>query len=197
MLTPQLQQQKLNAKKGSALDMVSNDYINANTSLFSNREERKNFKFKKNGAADRGYGKQKYSSQKASSTSSTQGNPGAPPKMGVLPHSLLEKEIRHMMNQSQLVQSTKEHAISFNQGSNLRRIANQRMSAMSNYDTGELRKHSQLGSQSVVGGRDRGSQVIRQGKVKARQVNSFKDGFRSVEKKPTANTSFSTQKYQP
>lgn len=54
----------------------------------------------------------------------------------MMPHSLLEKEIRHIMNQSQLVQSTKDKDISFNQGSNLRRIANQRLSVMSNYDTG-------------------------------------------------------------
>ena len=53
---------------------------------------------------------------------------------GVLPHSLLEKEIRQIMNQSQMVQSTRENEISFNQGSNLRRIANQRLSAMSNYE---------------------------------------------------------------
>ena len=38
------------------------------------------------------------------------------------------------MNQSQMVQSTRENEISFNQGSNLRRIANQRLSAMSNYE---------------------------------------------------------------
>lgn len=52
-----------------------------------------------------------------------------------MPHSLLEKEIRNIMNQSQLVQSTKDNDISFNQGSNLRRIANQRLSVMSNYET--------------------------------------------------------------
>ncbi len=57
--------------------------------------------------------------------------------MGVLPHSLLEKEIRQIMNQSQLVQSKKvDNDMTFGKGSsNLRRIANQRLSAMSNYDT--------------------------------------------------------------
>ena len=39
---------------------------------------------------------------------------GGAPGMGVMPHSLLEKEIRQIMNQSQLVQSTKEKDISFN-----------------------------------------------------------------------------------
>ena len=67
---------------------------------------------------------------------------------GVLPHSLLEKEIRQIMNQSQLVQSTKEKDINFNQGSNLRRIANQRLSAMSNYEPLSVRQAaSKLGSQ--------------------------------------------------
>ena len=87
--------------------MQSNDYANVQPqhSLFSNREDRKNTRFKKNHPGnERGYGKQKYSSHKSSSVSS-QGNAmnnsqnvtGHP---GVLPHSLLEKEIRQIMNQS-------------------------------------------------------------------------------------------------
>jgi len=55
--------------------MQSNDYANVQpTSLFSNREERKGTRFKKNPSGDRGYGKHKYSSQKASSVSSNGGN---------------------------------------------------------------------------------------------------------------------------
>ena len=60
---------------------------------------------------------------------------GGRPGMGVLPHSLLEKEIRQIMNQSQLVPSTIENELSFVTGSNLRKMANQRMSAMSNYQS--------------------------------------------------------------
>jgi hypothetical protein len=60
---------------------------------------------------------------------------------------LLEKEIRQIMNQSQLVKSTKENDISFNQGSNLRRVANQRLSVMSNYDPVNQGHSSALGSQ--------------------------------------------------
>ena len=39
------------------------------------------------------------------------------------------------MNQSQLVPSTIENELSFVTGSNLRKMANQRMSAMSNYQS--------------------------------------------------------------
>ena len=74
-----------------------NDYANLQQplNLFSNREERKNTRFKKNPSNERGYGKQKYSSQKAQSLSSSGNNTlmniqGS----GVMPHSLLEKEIR-------------------------------------------------------------------------------------------------------
>ena len=41
-------------------------------------------------------------------------NHGGVAASGGMPHSLLEKEIRHIMNQSQLVQSTKENDMSFN-----------------------------------------------------------------------------------
>ena len=81
--------------------MQNNDYNTqqAHQSLFSNREERKTTRFKKNPSGDRGYGKQKYSSQKASSVSSGSSKPIANSNSGqsgngVLPHSLLEKEIR-------------------------------------------------------------------------------------------------------
>lgn len=87
--------------------MPNNDYntTGPHTSLFSNREERKTTRFKKNPSGDRGYGKQKYSSQKGSSLSSGSGsgNPilhsnGGQGGPSVLPHSLLEKEIRQIMN---------------------------------------------------------------------------------------------------
>ena len=44
--------------------MAGNDYAITQQphSLFSNREERKTTRFKKNPSGDRGYGKQKYSS---------------------------------------------------------------------------------------------------------------------------------------
>jgi len=141
--------------------MQNNDYNTSglHTTLFSNREERKTTRFKKNPSGDRAYGKQKYSSQKASSVSSVEsGYPVSASKQGhgqngpsVLPHSLLEKEIRHIMNQSALVQSTREKEISFNQGSNLRRIANQRLSAMSNYEPVSNLNNSEVhGSQKFV-----------------------------------------------
>ena len=57
----------------------------------ANREDRKAGKFKKN-SVDRGYGKQKYNNK----TSGSNGNQGT----GNHPHSLLEKEIRRIMNQS-------------------------------------------------------------------------------------------------
>ena len=52
------------------------------------------------------------------------------------------------------------------------------------------------GSQHFVVG---GSQMIRQGKVKARQVSSIKDGFKQVDKKGgiiSTNTSYSNQQNQ-
>ena len=82
--------------------MPNHDYVYLQQphSLFSNREERKSTRFKKNPNGDRGYGKQKYSSQKATSVSSSGDNSNNQGKMGAMPHSLLEKEIRHIMNQS-------------------------------------------------------------------------------------------------
>lgn len=110
VLTPQLHQPvKLLAKGGSTFAMPNNDYNTTapQSTLFSNREERKTTRFKKNPSGERGYGKQKYSSQKGSSLSSGSGsgNPihnsnGGQVGPSVLPHSLLEKEIRHIINQS-------------------------------------------------------------------------------------------------
>ncbi len=100
------------------------------------------------------------------------------------------------MNQSQLVQSTKENDISFNHGSNLRRIANQRMSAMSNYEPVQSSNDAR-GSQQFVNANQIGSQIIRQGKGKARQVSNIKDGYKSAEKKGgdlSTNTSFNASK---
>ena len=104
--SPQLPQpkQQLLLKGGSTFDAQNNDYANVqqHPNLFSNREERKNTRFKKNPSNERGYGKQKYASQKSSSLSSTNNTminsngPAASP----MPHSLLEKEIRQIMNQS-------------------------------------------------------------------------------------------------
>ena len=126
---------------------------------------------------------------------------GGRPGMGVLPHSLLEKEIRQIMNQSQLVSSKKgvDNDMTFGGGgkgsTNLRRIANQRLSAMSNYETngggGGGSQVNARGSQKFMnhtshhsgGMNSNDSQVIRHGKVKARQVSSIKNGFKSAEKK--------------
>ena len=73
--SPQLPQpkQQLLLKGGSTFDAQNNDYANVqqHPNLFSNREERKNTRFKKNPSNERGYGKQKYASQKSSSLSTT------------------------------------------------------------------------------------------------------------------------------
>ena len=84
------------------MEMQANDYANAlqHHSLFSNREERKGARFKKNPSGERVYGKQKYSSQKGSSVSSSGNATALGQANGHQPHSMLEQEIRQIMNQS-------------------------------------------------------------------------------------------------
>ena len=89
---------------------MANDYNINMLSAPVSREDRKGGKFKKN-SVDRGYGKQKYGSK-------------GPQNQSNQPHSLLEKEIRRVMNQSQLVPSTMENELSFVTGNNLRKMTN-------------------------------------------------------------------------
>ena len=148
--------------------MQNSDYLNVTLAQqTTQREGQKNSKFKKNAgksnqAQERGYGKAKYSNKSSGGSSLGQHN------LGLQPHSLLEKEIRQIMNESSIAKSAKENnnEMSFLQESNLRQIQNQRQSAMSNYQQYSLNKgvtQSQRGSHSIVNNRG-GSQVLRQGK---------------------------------
>ena len=65
----------------------------------------------------------------------------------------------------------------------MRKIAKQRLSAMSNYEPVGGSGLNTRGSQQFTNANSSGSQMIRQGKVKPRQVSSIKDGFKSAEKK--------------
>ena len=73
---------------------------------------------------------------------------------------------------------------------------------MSNYEPINVAQVSSSGNSNAQGSQHfvvGGSQMIRQGKVKARQVSSIKDGFKQVDKKGgiiSTNTSYSNNQNQ-